>query len=126
MSCYQMGRKKAVDGEDTEQLLLRPRKSFVKKLESAASNAKRFTNRNQVALEILETYLPFWEESERHREATVGVQFEQMRAVLASQPLGQTRKGTGNVLDAENVHEIQRGSKKAATKSERGRSKRKR
>jgi hypothetical protein len=108
MKRYHMGRKKTGDIEETEQLLLRPRKTLIKRLEDAAGKAKRFINRNQVAIEILERYLPFWEEIERQHEAAVDAQFKQMNGDR------EPRQSSIDRLPSKNVGR-KKGSKKTGT-----------
>jgi metal-responsive CopG/Arc/MetJ family transcriptional regulator len=50
--------------KDTEQLLLRPSVALVEQLDEAVEKfGKR--SRNEIAVEILETYFPFWEQAEQ-------------------------------------------------------------
>lgn len=114
MKRYHMGRKKTGDSEETEPLLLRPRKTLIKRLENAAEQAKRFINRNQLALEILERYLPFWEEIERQHEGAVDAQFKKMGGGGGGAHRGELRSLSVDRLPSKNISR-KKGGKKTGT-----------
>lgn len=77
-----MGRRKT----DTEQVNVRISSETVERIDAAIATYGR-RSRNQVCAEIIEFYLPFWEEMEREREVLLGRQ----RAALQ-----QARSGAPN------------------------------
>lgn len=76
MLCYQMKKKPEPNG--TEQVLIRLRSETIQRLEDNVRNSIRPLTRNQIAVEIIEQYLEFWEQKEgasneafaRQREST--------------------------------------------------------
>jgi hypothetical protein len=83
----------------TDQLLLRPPVELIDRLEKAAEKyRKEASNRNQVAVEVLDQYLEFWEQAE---EAKLAVMSQQRAGLLeASQPY---MSGRGTKGEAERV-----------------------
>lgn len=78
MKRYQMTKQ---PNGSTEQLLIRPTIDTHKNLEAAADESSRRLTKNQVALEIIELYLPLWVELERRRSRQLQ---EQYRAALGN------------------------------------------
>ncbi len=78
----------------SNQLNLRPDDKLLERLDDAISRYGR-KSRNEVALEILDTYLPFWEQLEETKLAVL----EQQRAGLleVSQPYMSGRGTKGEV-----------------------------
>jgi hypothetical protein len=96
MSCYQMAKR------ETEQLLLRPSSELVKRLDAAAEGAKRrIISRNQVALEVLERYLPLWEEVERQLDRAIEAQYDRVKGDAGGGPLVSVPVTKGNQYEAE-------------------------
>lgn len=82
----------------TEQLLLRPSSELVERLDEAVEKfGKR--SRNEVAVEILETYFPFWEQAEQGKRDLV----EQQRAVLFENVSAVYARGKGSRVGIEKV-----------------------
>lgn len=61
----------------TNQLLLRPSEELINRIERAAETYG-YRSRNEVAVEVLETYFEFWELSQQAKQEMI----EQQRAVL--------------------------------------------
>ena len=71
-----MGRRR----ENTEQILLRVQADIVERLD-AAILSYGLRSRQQVLVEIVETYFDFWEELQEQKAATIRAQREAMRYV---------------------------------------------
>ncbi len=73
-----MGRRKT----ETEQVNVRLPTEIVERIDAVIATYGR-RSRNQVCAEVIETYLPFWEEMERERESLLGRQQAALAQVRA-------------------------------------------
>lgn len=80
MYCVQM------EKDPTAALMLRPPRRLVERIKKAA-DAFGKPSHNQVAVDILETFLDYWIEAEHARQAVLNKQREAMVAALEGQKL---------------------------------------
>lgn len=86
-----------MSSKTTSQLLLRPSEELISRLERAAE-AYGYRSRNEVAVEVLETYFEFWELSQQAKQEMI----EQQRAVLI-EASGVYARGKGSRSEIERI-----------------------
>jgi len=81
----------------TSQLLLRPSEELISRIEKAAE-AYGYRSRNEVAVEVLETYFEFWELSQQAKQEVI----DQQRAMMI-EASGVYARGKGSRSEIERI-----------------------
>lgn len=78
----------------TNQLLLRPSEELINRLERAAETYG-YRSRNEVAVEVLETYFAFWEDFQQQKQEMIA---QQRTALLGASGVYARGKGSKNEI----------------------------